>query len=165
MVDGRDKAITLFGEGVDEGGVGGAVIQDGTDLANTEVQALVDVDVDAFLPDVVAELFAGDDVGSTGYEKLEHAEGLGLQLERDPVARQDAAPGVELIVPKANGRRQFSLLALEHWKMIIVLCSDSACTFEEAVRFANNLLDCLAIRRRGWASGFLRIALILCDVM
>ena len=70
MVYDCDEAIALFGQGVDECGVGSAVIQDGTNLTDTEVQALVDVDVDASAPDVVAELFAGDDVGSTSYEEL-----------------------------------------------------------------------------------------------
>lgn len=53
-LDGCDEAIALFGQGVDESGAGSAVIQDGTNLTNAEVEALVDVDVDAGAPDVVA---------------------------------------------------------------------------------------------------------------
>jgi hypothetical protein len=70
MVYDRNEAVALFRQGVDECGIGSAVIQDGTNLTDAEVEALVDVDVDACAPDVVAELFAGDDVGSVGDEEL-----------------------------------------------------------------------------------------------
>jgi hypothetical protein len=78
------------------------VAQRGPDLLDAEVQALVEVDVGVAAPDLLAQLFARDQLARARGQQRQHLERLLLDLDRQAALAQLARAQVKLELTEAE---------------------------------------------------------------
>src|SRR5207248_2478978 len=81
---------------------GRIVFQRGSQLADAEIQAALEIDVNTVTPERLTDFFARDEIARPGDEQREQPRGLALQSQAAAVAPQLAARGVELERPEPN---------------------------------------------------------------
>ena len=87
-VGGMMNSIFLAGEGLDEAGVGGGVVEGGADFGGDVSEAAFEIDVGFGAPNGMAEFLAGDDLVWLCKEKGEGAGGLGFEGNGEAVAKE-----------------------------------------------------------------------------
>jgi hypothetical protein len=90
------EAIAAAGEGFDEAGAGGGVVEGFADAVDGGVDAVFGVDPGAVGPEVVGDLVAGEELARTFEEQAEDLEGLGVEAQADALAAELAGGDVGL---------------------------------------------------------------------
>ena len=111
-LDGHEEPVAAPRKGLDELGGPCRVAEGLADLADAEVQALLEVDERVAGPDVLTDLAPPHHLAAAAGQEGEHLEGLRRQLDDVAVLTQLASPRIELEGSKAEDRR------LAHRKLI-----------------------------------------------
>ena len=91
----RDEAVAAAGQGFDVAGSGGGVSEGLADFVDGGVEAVVEVDEGVGGPELLLQLFAGDDFSGALEQQGEDLERLALQAELDSALAQFACAEVE----------------------------------------------------------------------
>jgi hypothetical protein len=102
--DRHHESIAATWKGLDEPRGVGRVAQHLANLADTEIQALLEVHERIAAPDVVADFGAGDDFTAAADEELEDSERLRRQPEQVAALTQLAGRRIELERGKTQDR-------------------------------------------------------------
>jgi hypothetical protein len=100
--DGSDEAVAAAGEGFDEAGVGGGVLQGFADAVDGGVEAVVEVDEGVSRPELGGDFFAGEEAAGAFEQKQQELEGLGAEFDAEALAAQLAGDGVGLVRAEAE---------------------------------------------------------------
>jgi hypothetical protein len=90
------EAVAAAGEGLDEAGTGGGVVEGFADAVDGGVDAVFGVDVGAVGPEVTGDLVAGEKLAGAIEEQAEDLERLGVEAKADALAAEFAGGDVGL---------------------------------------------------------------------
>jgi hypothetical protein len=101
-LDPRDETVPLPGKRLNKARLTGILVERDPDLANAEVEPLVEVHVGRVPPHAITERFPRDHLPRLLDQGSKHIRGLGLELNRLIVLSQDAGRAVKRVVPKSQ---------------------------------------------------------------
>jgi hypothetical protein len=96
--DGRNKAIAALGNGFQIMGILGVILEDTTNPADREVQAMLEIHERVSSPDSFGQFLAGDDLSGSHGKDSQYFRRLRLELYRGAVAAKLPRSTVEYVV-------------------------------------------------------------------
>ena len=101
LVHRGDEAVASAGQGLDEAGGVGVVVEDGADLGDADVEGAVEVD-GGLAPDLAAQTVAIHQLARVAREQRQDLKRLRRKADQSPVTAQFARAIVQLEDPEAQ---------------------------------------------------------------
>src|ERR1700733_4816487 len=102
FVQTRHKAVTATGHRLNEGRVFGGIAQGSAELADRDIDCMVEVSKTFLRPDTGLKFLASDQLTPVLQEDLQHSEGLILEFDAAPRLTDLSGMEIGLKFPKTN---------------------------------------------------------------